>query len=208
MDQAVEKSKKQEKEIQRLAKENVIYQTSVEKLQEWEQKAQELISQTSIQSETITTLQQNLITEKLNNEKLKNNLEKLGLNMDVLDNDINVIVEKMLNNPDIMKICSNFFNQKIDDNIQGDVFKQAEEVASSITLEWKEQCDKLCAEINNLQHVNECLQQDNAKLQVDIATFTSQVHSLQSQQTALQLANSQLVAEKEEVNYYIFLFIL
>lgn len=39
----------------------------------------------------------------------------------------------------------------------------------------------------------------NARLEVDVATFQSQISSFTSQLTALQLANSQLVAEKEEV---------
>lgn len=42
----------------------------------------------------------------------------------------------------------------------------------------------------------------NARLQVDVATLQSQISSLTSQLTALQLANSQLVAEKEEVKLY------
>lgn len=40
---------------------------------------------------------------------------------------------------------------------------------------------------------------NNAKLQVNIITLQSQISSLTSQHTALQLANSQLAAEKEEV---------
>jgi prefoldin subunit 5 len=39
----------------------------------------------------------------------------------------------------------------------------------------------------------------NAQLEVDLATLQSQISSLTSQLTALQLANSQLAAEKEEV---------
>lgn len=50
---------------------------------------------------------------------------------------------------------------------------------------------------------NNCLNQgsslNNAKLQVNIITLQSQISSLTSQHTALQLANSQLAAEKEEV---------
>lgn len=45
----------------------------------------------------------------------------------------------------------------------------------------------------------EHLLSENAKLQVHITTLQSQSNSLTAQHTALQLANSQLVAEKEEV---------
>lgn len=38
-----------------------------------------------------------------------------------------------------------------------------------------------------------------AQMEVDLTTLKSKVHSLNSQHTALQLANTQLAAEKEEV---------
>lgn len=42
-----------------------------------------------------------------------------------------------------------------------------------------------------------------AQMEVDLTTLKSKVHSLNSQHTALQLANTQLAAEKEEVIKYI-----
>jgi hypothetical protein len=42
-----------------------------------------------------------------------------------------------------------------------------------------------------------------AQMEVDITTLKSKVHSLNSQHTALQLANTQLAAEKEEVISFI-----
>lgn len=47
--------------------------------------------------------------------------------------------------------------------------------------------------------LNEVASINNAKLQVSITTLQSQINSLSAQHTALQLANSQLAAEKEEV---------
>jgi len=41
-----------------------------------------------------------------------------------------------------------------------------------------------------------------AQMEVDLTTLKSKVHSLNSQNTALQLANTQLAAEKEEVIIY------
>lgn len=38
-----------------------------------------------------------------------------------------------------------------------------------------------------------------AQMEVELTTLKSKVHSLNSQHTALQLANTQLAAEKEEV---------
>lgn len=183
-------------------------------MQEFEQKTQELLSQVAVYTETISTLQKDLVSEKVTNEKFKANLEKLGLNLDILDNDINVVIEKMLNVPEIAKCISSVLKGTEDDSsnkctncagaldkVEADVYTQAEQVVSSITAEWNQQCEKLCAEISNLQHVNETLQTENATMQVDISTLTSQVNTLTAQQTALQLANSQLVAEKDEVNF-------
>ncbi|RZC34637.1 Daple [Asbolus verrucosus] len=205
LDEEMEKYKKQEKEIQRLMKEIESSLSQVEKLQEFEHKVQELLSQTSVYTETITTLQKDLITEKLNNEKCKSNLEKLGLTLDLLDNDINAVVEYMINNPKMQKIFSLKFNKTVENfeqlvckQCEKNDQKQSENVSS--TEEQNRFYDKLNTEILNLQHFSEALQTENAKLQVDIATLKSQVHSLQTQQTALQLANSQLVAEKDEVS--------
>lgn len=213
IDQQVERCRKQEKEIERLLRETETVNSQLEKLQEFEQKTQELLSQVAVYTETISTLQKDLVSEKVTNEKFKANLEKLGLNLDILDNDINVVVEKLLNVPEISKCISSVLKgadedvsnkcatcSSVPDKIDADAYTQAEQVVSSITAEWNQQCEKLCAEINNLQHINESLQTENARMQVDISTLTSQVNTLTAQQTALQLANSQLVAEKDEVN--------
>lgn len=210
MDQHVVESSKKEKEITKLSKENTNLLIQIEKLQEFEQKSQELISQASIHAETIATLQRDLINEKVNNEKFKSNLEKLGLNTEILDNDINIIMEKMFSNPEISANILSLFKdhlkeplepcKKCSEIVQGEALSQAEEVASSISAEWSKQCDKLYGEIANLQTLNDVLQNENATLKVDVSTLKSQVNSLHTQQTALQLANSQLVAEKDEVS--------
>ncbi|KAK4883258.1 hypothetical protein RN001_006577 [Aquatica leii] len=208
LDQYFIKCEKQEKEICELFKDNANSIAQIEKLQEYEQKAQELLSQAAVYTETIATLQKDLISEKVTNEKFKTSLERLGLNLDILDNDINIVVEKMLSNPDLAKNIVSLLQVEPEEkckncsealHLDDDVLEQAEQVVSSISAEWNQQCEKLVAEVNNLQQINECLQTENAKMQVEISTLTSQVNSLSAQQTALQLANSQLVAEKEDM---------
>ncbi|KAK9881970.1 hypothetical protein WA026_018161 [Henosepilachna vigintioctopunctata] len=198
LDQHIEKASALEKEVQSLTKENSELIVQLEKLQEFEKKTQELLCQVTIHTETISTLQKDLILEKVNNEKFKTNIEKLGLNSDTLENDINVILEKMLDNSDILKTISTILKDKDGDPL--DVDKQLEEMASSLTDEWRQQVEKLEAEITSLQLLNENMQTENASLQVDISTLKSQIQSLQTQQTALQLANSQLVAEKDDLS--------
>lgn len=65
------------------------------------------------------------------------------------------------------------------------------------------QCDELRQELAVSQSSADSVHSNNAKLQVTVATLESQISSLSSQHTALQLANSQLVAEKDEVNLLI-----
>lgn len=58
------------------------------------------------------------------------------------------------------------------------------------------------------QTTSEHLLSENAKLQVHITTLQSQTNSLNAQHTALLLANSQLVAEKEEVTFLLIYFVI
>ncbi|XP_060525405.1 girdin [Cylas formicarius] len=207
LDTKTQEKETYERELVKLNQEILNVTLQLEKLQACEQKANELVSQASIQSETISTLQKNLINEKVCNEKLKSNIEKLGLSLDVFDNDLNVFVEKILNNSEIFKQIESLVQEKVVKqspcktcHLDGDALKHAEEVAKSVSAEWSLQCDKLYSDIGSLQNLNDTLQNENATLQVDISTLKSQIHSLQAQQCALQLANSQLVAEKEELS--------
>jgi len=49
---------------------------------------------------------------QVSNEKFKSSLDKLGLNLDILDNDVNIIVEKMLQNSEISKCLQSVFKEK------------------------------------------------------------------------------------------------
>lgn len=164
------------KELQRALKDSDSLAVQLEKQQENEQKLQELSSQTAIATVTIDNLQKDLISHKLTNEKCKKILEKLGLNFDLLDLDVNVLLEKVFSNQDLVGTF---------------VVRQPEVEQLSI-----QQLD----ELKTLQKSNADLQSANATLQVDVSTLTSKINSLQAQQTALQLANSQLVAEKEDLS--------
>lgn len=207
MDHKVTEITNLERQLQSLTEEKSELIEQLEKLQQCERQAQELVSQAIVHSETLTTLQKDLVVEKVNNEKFKCNVEKLGLTLDVLDQDINVVLEKMLDNLEISKNLTAIIKTR-DCGIVADVEKHMEEMASSLTEEWRNQVEKLQGEISALQSSNEGFQTENASLQVVVSTLKSQLHSLQVQQTALQLANSQLVAEKEDVSLYSYSFIL
>lgn len=82
LDELVEKCDKQGKEIGELCKDKEDAMKQIEKLQEFEKKTQELLSQTAVYTETISTLQKDLISEKVNLFKIQDfklKLKKLHL---------------------------------------------------------------------------------------------------------------------------------
>ncbi|CAH1970665.1 unnamed protein product [Acanthoscelides obtectus] len=198
LDRQAETCSKQEKEIQRLLSENESARAQLEKFQEYEQKSQELVSQASVNIETIANLQKDLVNEKVRNEKLKSSLEKLGITAEILDESVEAIVAKMMENAEVLGSVLSIADQRTGDE-QTECKKCAEATKELINAEIEKHCEKLSAEIANLQAMNESLQNENVTLTVSVSTLQSQINSLQTQQTALQLANSQLVAEKDEL---------
>lgn len=208
LDEHNEQTLNLKKDIEFLTKENLELNTQLEKMLHLEKEVQDLTSQLNIHSETIANLKKDLIAEKINSEKIKTNIEKLGLNVDVIENDINAILEKMLENSDVMKVVTEILRDQEEFSSEStckscsemNSLEQQLENSTMITKEINQRCEKLTSEIANLQHQNDSLQKENAGLQVNVSMLKSQVGSLQTQQTALQLANSQLVAEKEDLS--------
>ncbi|XP_049872218.1 protein Daple isoform X2 [Pectinophora gossypiella] len=188
------------KEIERLSRELEISQNMICKLQDLEQKAQELKSQKKVDSETIQTLQKDLILEKVNFDKLRNCMDKLGINAsEVITKDISVedLLEKIITNSDHEILISEIagkanFTKLVPCECNHKEMDSDESIVNP-------QIEQLTSDLIALQASLENCQAENAKLQVNIATLNSQNGSLISQQMTLQLANSQLAAEKEEI---------
>lgn len=229
IDQNTTEIEDKRKEIQKLFKDIENSSIELEKIHELEQRNQELESQTKIDFETISTLQKDLVTGTLATKKVKQGLEKLGLDEKELDNvDLNIenVVEKLVKNPETFKtvreimlsvgkeissfqssttsdMCVLCHRQEIftvEKNIEfsnSEILSQTEDVVSTVTAQWKEQCDQLISENFNLLQTNEILQAESARSKVDVSTLGSQITSLNTQHIALQLANSQLAAEKD-----------
>ncbi|CAD0201807.1 unnamed protein product [Chrysodeixis includens] len=190
------------KELERLSRELEISHTITSKFQDLEQKTQELKSQKKVDSETIQTLQKDLISEKVNFDKLRNCMDKLGVNAsDILNRDVNIedLLEKIITNVDheglISEIAAKANLMKL---VPCDCTHDNEN-PNSIDSIINPQIEQLTSDLATLQASLENSQAENAKLQVNIATLNSQNGSLISQQMTLQLANSQLAAEKEEI---------
>ena len=189
------------KEIERLTRQIEINQNLSGRLQDLEQKTQELKSSKKVDTETIQTLQKDLILEKVNFDKLRNCMDKLGINTsDVLSKDVSVeeLLEKIITNIDHETLVSEIaakgnFLKLVSCNCNN---KEKSEIDDNVT---NPQIEQLTADLAALQASLENSQAENAKLQVNVATLNSQNGSLISQQMTLQLANSQLAAEKEEI---------
>lgn len=95
-----------DREIQNLARELEDKLNEVERVKELEKQFHELTSQRQIDFETITTLQQNLITGELEMNKMKQGLQKLGLDETQLESSdfgMEQMLQKMVRNPETFK---------------------------------------------------------------------------------------------------------
>ena len=216
VDDNSETMKKQEQRLKQLNKELEVAQQHVIKIQDIEKRNQELISQNKIDVETITTLQSQMVNDTIVAKKFQENLEKIGIDKAELDkNELNVefLVDKLVKNPDSFKtvreIMLNFnketssadicvlCHQKEIYTVEKDIqFTRIEELDDG-TVKIKEQMEHLQLDYSSLQEKNEILQAENARRKVEVSTMGSQISSLNNQQISLQLANSQLAAEKD-----------
>ncbi|CAG9136367.1 unnamed protein product [Plutella xylostella] len=181
------------REIERLTKEIESANNMVCKLQDFEQKAKELKSQKKMDSETIQTLQKDLIAEKVNFDKVRNCIEKLGINVTELatrDLGVEELLERILGNSEHEAIIAHLAVAPCDCT---DKEQPTESAAPDPHVE------QLTAELTAAQAALAAAQGEVAARQVAAATAAARAGSLAAQQHTLQLANSQLAAEKEEL---------
>ncbi len=199
---------------------------NLERLQELETKNTDLLSQIAIDTETISTLQRDLVSGTIATKKVRKELEKLGIeNNDELETiQLNVedVVQNWIKNPETFKtvreimldagkemdscvLCHKEELFRVQKNIQisGDSDSSTDHSGHSTNVsgggsqQWKEKNDQLHVLNVDILSTNELLQAENARQKVDISTLGSQITSLHTQQVALQLANSQLATEKD-----------
>lgn len=214
----------QTNEIETLRKQLSVAENDCAKMPDLESKNSEYVSQLKMKDETLSTLQNDLIAKNVLISKIQKDLEKLNINWpaneeEMVDLSVENVIEKVMSMADNWKVLRDIIgrdgvtgddsssacilcqNEKNVDvaatDREADLVHHTEEVLSSVSAEWKAQCDQLAAANSDLQSTNDTLNQELIKLQVDISTLSSQVTSLNTQHVALQLANSQLASEKE-----------
>lgn len=208
-----------EKLVQSLNKQVESSAVDLERLQELETKNTELISQIAIDTDTISTLQRDLVSGTIATKKVRKELEKLGIENDELETiQLNVedVVQNWMKNPETFKtvreimldagkemetcvLCHKEELFRVQKNIEitGDDPETIEDSKVSGSKQWKAKNDQLTVMNVDILSANETLQAENARQKVDISTLGSQITSLHTQQVALQLANSQLATEKD-----------
>lgn len=214
----------QSNEIEVLRKQLAAAENDCAKMPDLESKNNEYVTQLKMKDETLSTLQNDLIAKNVLISKIQKDLEKLNINWptsddDMVDLSVENVIEKLMSNADNWRVLRDkiardgvgvasddssstcILCQKNIDVVaterEADLVHHTEEVLSSVSAEWKAQCDQLAAANVDLQATNDTLNQELIKLQVDISTLGSQVTSLNTQHVALQLANSQLASEKD-----------
>lgn len=106
LDSNNEQLKKQEKEIKHLNRELETTTQSLAKVKEFEKQNQELQSQKKVDSETINTLQEEIVSSTIASKKLQQDLEKIGIDRnEISKEDLNVdfLVKKLVKNPESFK---------------------------------------------------------------------------------------------------------
>lgn len=210
----------QTNEIDALRKQLVDAHGECAKTLDLESKNKEYQKQCQMHDETLATLQSDLIAKNVLIAKIQKDLEKLNVtcgDAETIDLTAENVLDKVVRGPDGWKVLREVIGRFGDETgaacalcqksvdvsateREADLVHQTEEVLSSVSAEWKAQCDQLAAANVELQATNDTLSAENARLQVDISTFTSQVTSLNAQHVAIQLANSQLATEKDTLS--------
>lgn len=214
----------QDKEVARLSKALEESEQIHARFIELEIQNQDLISQREIDLQTIATLRNDLVSGTMATNKVRHNLEKLGLNVDPADDkaelNVETVVEKLVRNPetfktvrevmlnvskeqmsngtsksDICVLCHRKEVFTVERNIE--LSSGVDDIETAEVAKLSEANTQLSALNVALQSTNDQLHAENARFKVDVATLGSQITSLNTQHVALQLANSQLAADKD-----------
>lgn len=252
LDQHTAELGQQARDMQVLAAQLTAFEANAQRLAELEVSNQELHTQAAIDGQTIETLQRDLVEGTLAADRMKQDLERLGIDgsrLDTVELNVETVVQTLVKNPetfktvkeimlsvardavaaeggataihhitssDICVLCHRHETFTVERNIEiagsepplaGPVGKSTAETSKrvelSVALEppamalMRDQLAQAQHEQVTLRAAHDQLQSENARHRVDAATLGSQIQSLNTQHIALQLANTQLAAEKD-----------
>lgn len=197
-------------EIERITKDLHNSEELALKIEEMKKKIQDNETQSKMTDKIISTLQADLVAEKLNFERASLILDKLGVDVsNVLktDNSLEYCIENILMNADNHEIVKDIIAKINKENtlkLCDTCNKCNEDKPLNTVLSDSKQNNEsyeqsTTTELSLLKTVNGQIRKENAVYKVDVTTLNSQITSLQSQQVSLQTENTELLTQKEDI---------
>lgn len=208
LDESTAKLEAQTKEIDSLAKELTKVEQTQQRVIELEKQNQELLTQREIDSDTILTLRNDLVSGALATNKVRQNLEKLGLTDSGQTDDngelnVETVVEKLVRNPETFKTVREIMlnvskEQHQKKNTKSDICvlchrKEIYTVEKNIELSNSEPQEL------SFEH-KVTLTAPTGRHRIEILRLKEANTELSALHTALQSANVQLEAEKARLD--------
>lgn len=187
-----------EREIQNLARELEDKLNEVERVKELEKQFHELVSQRQIDLETITTLQEELVASELDMNKVKQGLQKLGLNEEEVESvefNTEAMLKKLVKNPETFKTIKEVVLSMGDDcNDEGEQLKSSD---MCVVCHKKE----IFTVEKNIQFTNENERKENGLIfRVPLNKISSdEVNTLKANCSRLTEDKMQLAADLEQM---------
>ncbi|XP_017476712.1 PREDICTED: protein Daple [Rhagoletis zephyria] len=211
LDESTAKLEAKMKEIDRLTKELAEIELTQQKVAELEKQNQELVSQRDIDYETIATLRNDLVSGTLATNKVRQNLEKLGLTASSqadsnADLNVETVVEKLVRNPETFKTVREIMlnvskEQRKSENAKSDMCvlchrKEIYTVEKNIELSPSNEPQELSFEHKVILSSPKNQQQDR----MEIRRLVESHNELSTRYAALHTVNIQLEAEKARLD--------
>ncbi|XP_036335595.1 protein Daple isoform X3 [Rhagoletis pomonella] len=211
LDESTAKLDAKMKEIDRLTKELAEIELTQQKVAELEKQNQELVSQRDIDYETIATLRNDLVSGTLATNKVRQNLEKLGLTASSqadsnADLNVETVVEKLVRNPETFKTVREIMlnvskEQRKSENAKSDMCvlchrKEIYTVEKNIELSPSNEPQELSFEHKVILSSPKNQQQDR----MEIRRLVESHNELSTRYAAQHSVNIQLEAEKARLD--------
>ncbi|XP_039289129.1 LOW QUALITY PROTEIN: girdin [Nilaparvata lugens] len=182
------------KEKSELAKQLEKANLQISRLQQLEHESRELESRSAVDKAAITALQSELVAEKLNTQRLKGSLEKLGLALDHFSDPDNAL-DRILSSPEVLKAVKSRLALEEESSNDSDMTTNAHLQVELATLQ--SQVASLNSQHTALQLANSQLVAEKEEILNEHAKQTKDHQQLLVDQLTLQKLHEQLTGEYE-----------
>ncbi|RZF40021.1 hypothetical protein LSTR_LSTR002424 [Laodelphax striatellus] len=181
------------KEKSELAKQLEKANLQISRLQQLEHESRELESRSAVDKAALTALQSELVAEKLNTQRLKGSLEKLGLALDHLSDPDNAL-DRILSSPEVLKAVKE--RLALDESTANDLATANAHLQVNLAT-LQSQVTSLNSQHTALQLANSQLVAEKEEILNEHAKQTKDHQQLLVDQLTLQKLHEQLTGEYE-----------